>query len=71
MRVGGARCQPYRLQDLQTAQQRLAQSGFAESVFVYVDPDSPPQAAPSAQVRKPAVAACCWVWVPAPTTATA
>ena len=45
--------QPYRLQDLQTAQQRLAQSGYFESVFVYVDPDSPPQAAPiRVQVRE-------------------
>lgn len=54
VRVGGAvPGQPYRLQDLQTAQQRLAQSGYFESVFVYVDPDSPPQAAPiRVQVRE-------------------
>ena len=30
--------QPYSLQTLQAAQQRLAQSGYFESVFLYVDP---------------------------------
>ncbi|MBA4256400.1 MAG: outer membrane protein assembly factor [Polaromonas sp.] len=44
---------PYRLQDLQNAQQRLAQSGYFDSVFVYVDPDTPPSAAPiRVQVRE-------------------
>lgn len=45
--------QPHRLQDLQAAQQRLSQSGYFESVFVYVDPDSDPTAAPiRVQVRE-------------------
>lgn len=44
---------PYRLQDLQSAQQRLAQSGYFDSVFVYVDPDTAPTAAPiRVQVRE-------------------
>jgi translocation and assembly module TamA len=44
---------PYRLQDLQAAQQRLAQSGYFDSVFVYVDPDTDPSAAPvQVQVRE-------------------
>lgn len=54
VRVGGAvPGQPYRLQDLQTAQQRLAQSGYFESVFVSVDPEANPEAAPiHVQVRE-------------------
>ncbi len=44
---------PYRLQDLQVAQQRLAQSGYFDSVFVYVDPGADPSAAPiRVQVRE-------------------
>ena len=39
--------QPYSLDNLQTAQQRLAQSGEFDSVFVYVDTQAgPPDAAP-------------------------
>lgn len=38
--------QPYSLQTLQAAQQRLAQSGYFESVFVYVDPTGPAERSP-------------------------
>jgi len=37
---------PYELAKLQAAQQRLAQSGYFESVFVYVDPNGPPERSP-------------------------
>jgi translocation and assembly module TamA len=37
---------PYRLNALQTAQQLLAQSGYFESVFVYVDPNDTHNASP-------------------------
>ena len=51
--AGVAPGQPYRLHDLQAAQQRLAQSGYFDSVFVYVDPDADPNAAPvQVQVRE-------------------
>lgn len=44
---------PYQLSRLQAAQQRLAQSGYFDSVFVYVDPADDPQAAPvRVQVRE-------------------
>ncbi|MEN9843650.1 MAG: hypothetical protein RLZZ612_1479 [Pseudomonadota bacterium] len=36
--AGAAQGQPYQLAALQTAQQTLAQTGYFESVFVYVDP---------------------------------
>lgn len=50
---GAAPGQPYRLADLQSAQQRLSQSGYFESVFVFVDPDADPAAAPiRVQVRE-------------------
>ncbi len=54
LKVGGAAPgQPYRLADLQSAQQRLSQSGYFESVFVFVDPDADPAAAPiRVQVRE-------------------
>lgn len=54
VRAAGVRTgAPYRLQDLQAAQQRLAQSGYFDSVFVYVDPDTDPSAAPvQVQVRE-------------------
>lgn len=43
----------YSLDNLQLAQQRMAESGFFDSVFVYVDPASNPQAAPVVvQVRE-------------------
>lgn len=38
--------QPYSLQTLQAAQQRLAQTGYFESVFVYVDPTGPAERSP-------------------------
>lgn len=37
---------PYELAKLQAAQQRLAQSGYFESVFVYVDPHGPNDPSP-------------------------
>ncbi|MFT4192576.1 MAG: autotransporter assembly complex family protein [Comamonas sp.] len=36
----------YSLDELLAAQQRLAASGYFDSVYLYVDPDSPPQSAP-------------------------
>ena len=43
----------YSLQALLDAQQRMASSGFFDSVYLYVDPDSPPDNAPiEVQVRE-------------------
>lgn len=44
--AGLAPGQPYSLATLQAAQQRLAQTGYFESVFVYVDPTGPAENSP-------------------------
>lgn len=44
--AGLAPGEPYNLSTLQAAQQRLAQTGYFDSVFVYVDPTSPAQRSP-------------------------
>jgi translocation and assembly module TamA len=44
--AGLAPGQPYNLSTLQAAQQRLAQTGYFDSVFVYVDPTGPAELSP-------------------------